>query len=315
MKPTDNISRVIREKLNFTASAELHQRILADALAARPQSEESRSARGEPNIGRTIMKSRISKLATAAVIVAGVLIGVFYVASNHHGSIALGEVIKEMQQVKTATWTEIGEVKPPQHLPQGAIVVGGGHIRRCAYKAPGHERQDTTQTLADPQTRQPCEFKHVHIIDRNVGKALLLDPQKMTAALGSFEAGAFQNPLYDVFLCPAGKMLPDAQSLGTQKISGREAIGLRLYKKNDGTYPWSGDITDIWFDAQTRLLVMLETKAADDSWGFKLTDFVFNKDLDDSLFSLDVPAGYTMTGPSEIRSVSTREEGKLPKSN
>jgi len=132
----------------------------------------------------------------------------------------------------------------------------------------------------------------------------------MTAALSSFEVGAFQNPLYDVFLCPTSNIPLDAQSLGTQEIAGREATGFRLLKKNDGTYPWSGDITDIWVDAKTRLLVMLETKAADGGWLFRLTDFVFNQDLDDSLFSLEPPPGYTQTAPAQIRSATTREEGK-----
>lgn len=86
MKPTDNISRVIREKLNFTASAELHQRILADALAARPQSEESRSARGEPNIRRTIMKSRAARLAAAAVIIIVASVGVYQLAGLMDGA-------------------------------------------------------------------------------------------------------------------------------------------------------------------------------------------------------------------------------------
>jgi hypothetical protein len=297
---------MIKNKLHFVAGADFRQRILTDILAAQAKSESIRLAPATPN-RRTIMRLKITKLA-AAVIVVGVFIGIYCIVGNHPGNIAFGDIVKQMQQVTTATWTEIGESHPPKNLPQGAIFVGGSHIRRCAYKAPGHERQDTIQTLVDPQTRQPGEYKTFHIIDRNKGKALLLNPQNMTASLASFEAGAFQNPLCDVFLCPTSNVPRDAQSLGTQEIAGREAIGFRLLKKNDGTYPWSGDITDIWVDAKTRLLVTLETRSADGSWLFRLTDFVFNKDLDDSLFSLDPPAGYTQTEP-QIRSLSTQEHG------
>ena len=307
MKPTDNITRLIKDKLSFAAGADYRQRILADILAAQAKSESIRLAPATPN-RRTIMRLKITKLA-AAVIVAGVFIGIYCIVGNHPGNIAFGDIVKQMQQVTTATWTEIGESHPPKNLPQGAIFVGGSHIRRCAYKATGYERQDTTQTLVDPQTRQPGEYKLVHIIDRNKGKALLLNPRNMTATLASFEAGAFQNPLCDVFLCPTSNVPRDAQSLGTQEIAGREAIGFRLLKKNDGTYPWSGDITDIWVDAKTRLLVMLETRSADGDWLFRLKDFVFNEDLDDSLFSLEPPAGYTQTAP-QIRSVSTQEQGQ-----
>jgi len=296
MKSVDQLEKTIRNKLSFTADGRLHNRILTEVLAAHEESKQGKSDPLLRNIRRVVMHSRIMKLA-AALIIVGVFVAICYITRDTHSSVAFADVVKQMQQIRTATWTEIGESHPPKNLPQGAIFVGGSHIRRCAYKAPGYERQDTTQTLVDPQTRQPGEYKLVHIIDRNMGKALLLNPRNMTATLNSFEAGAFQNPLCDVFLCPTSNVPLDAQSLGTQEIAGREAIGFRLLKKNDGTYPWSGDITDIWVDAKTRLLVMLETGAADGRWMFRLKDFAFNQELDDSLFSLDPPQGYRMLIP------------------
>jgi outer membrane lipoprotein-sorting protein len=126
----------------------------------------------------------------------------------------------------------------------------------------------------------------------------------MTAAIHSFEPNLHQNALYDFFFNPPENIPSDAQSLGTKQIGNREAVGFRLQKKTDGTYPWSGDITDIWVDAKTRLLVMLETGAADGGWMFRLKDFAFNQELDDSLFSLDPPQGYRMLiPPPEILSV------------
>ena len=296
MRPAENIEKLIKA-LRYEGDAETHKRILANALQALDESQEQKLGPIGPERRKTIMNSRITRTAAAIVIVVGVFVAICYITRDTHSSVAFADVVKQMQQIRTATWTEIGESHPPKNLPQGAIFVGGSHIRRCAYKAPGYERQDTTQTLVDPQTRQPGEYKLVHIIDRNMGKALLLNPRNMTATLNSFEAGAFQNPLCDVFLCPTSNVPLDAQSLGTQEIAGREAIGFRLLKKNDGTYPWSGDITDIWVDAKTRLLVMLETGAADGRWMFRLKDFAFNQELDDSLFSLDPPQGYRMLIP------------------
>jgi len=254
------------------------------------------------------MRNHIGKLATATLIAAGMFIGISYLFNSQHGGIVLGEVIKEMQQVRAVTWTEISEVSPPDDPCAIPITLGG--TRQCAYKAPGRERQEGTSTLVDPQTRESYEYKCVNIIDRNAGRGLLLDPQRMTAGPCSWEPGAHPNPLYDLFLSPPQNTPPDAQSLGTKQIDGREAVGFRLLKKTDGTYPWSGDITDIWVDANTRRLVMLETKAADGRWAFRLTNFVFHEDLDDSLFSLEPPAGYTLTAPPQFINLSTREEGK-----
>jgi outer membrane lipoprotein-sorting protein len=303
MKSVDHLEKTIRNKLSFTADGRLHNRILTEVLAAHEESKQGKSDPLLRNIRRVVMYSRIMKLA-AALIIVGISVGICYITRDTHSSVAFADVVKQMQQIRTATWTEIGESHPPKNLPQGAIFVGGSHIRRCAYKAPGYERQDTTQTLVDPQTRQPGEYKTFHIIDRNAGKALLLNPQEMTAAIHSFEPNVHQNALYDVFLNLPENISSDAQSLGTKQIGNREAIGFRLQKKTDGTYPWSGDITDIWVDAKTRLLVMLETGAADGGWMFRLKDFAFNQELDDSLFSLDPPQGYRMLiPPPEILSV------------
>jgi len=295
----DKIENVVK-KMSFKAGPEMNQQIWADVSSKQERAQER----------RITMNTRIARFAAvAAIITIAVLIGIYlFGGSIGRTGVAWADVVREMQQIRTATWTEIGEPSPPKI--EGTIRIAGSHIRQCAYKAPGHERQDTTQVLIDPRTEQPTEFKLIHIIDRNVCKALILNPQEKTASVHSFDPGFPQNPLYDVFLNPPENIPSDAQSLGTKQIDNRQAIGFRLQKKDDGTYPWSGDITDIWVDAKTRLLVMLEIKAADGSCLFRLTDFVFNEDLDDSLFSLEPPPGYTQTAPPQIRSATTREEGK-----
>lgn len=310
MRSARNIENLIKNlDLDIDTNTKMDRAILGELFEAQENSKKTKSALIVPEIWRTVMKSRITKLTAAAVIIVAMLIGIYLFGGSIDGtSLAWADVVRQMQQIRTATWTETGEASPPKI--EGAIRTAGNHIRQCAYKAPGRERQDTTQTFIDPRTEKPAEFKFIHIIDRNAGKALLLNPQEMTAALCSFDPSLPQNPLYDVFFNPPEKMPSDAQSLGTKQLGDREAIGFRLLKKNDGTYPWSGDITDIWVDAKTRLLVMVETKAADGGWGFRLTDFVFDQDLDDSLFSLEPPPGYTQTAPPQIRSTTTREEGK-----
>ena len=75
MRPSDNINELIK-KLQLKASAELDKRIHDDISAALTKSEKTKSARTQPNIWRTIMKNRTSKLAAAAVIIIAVTISV-----------------------------------------------------------------------------------------------------------------------------------------------------------------------------------------------------------------------------------------------
>ena len=68
MRPADNINELIK-KLQLKASAELDKRVHYDIAAALAESEKTKSVLTEPNIWRTIMKSRTSKLAAAALII------------------------------------------------------------------------------------------------------------------------------------------------------------------------------------------------------------------------------------------------------
>ena len=67
MKPTQDVEKLVK-KLHFKAGADLHSRTLNDALQA-----QAKTTPAQTNIWRTIMKSRITRFAAAAVIVVGIL--------------------------------------------------------------------------------------------------------------------------------------------------------------------------------------------------------------------------------------------------
>jgi outer membrane lipoprotein-sorting protein len=310
MKCAVDIERAVRNFIvakttEVKTTAGMDKRIINDALQAHEQSKRMRPSTLPLNTRSTIMKSRIAKPAAAAVIIIGISIGISYIAKDHSGGIALGDVAKAMQQTKTATWTEINEVHPPKEENEKIISSGNlGHTARCFYKAPGHRRREVTAQLEHPLSKIVSEHKHVHIIDRNAGKALLLDPQEMTAELHSFKPAGSKNSMFDTLLNPKVNMPPDAESLGSEEIDGREATGFRIRKKGDGTDLWSGDITEIWVDAKTKRVVQVETGSAEGDWKFILKDFVFDQELDDALFSLEAPEGYKEKAPRPIFSTT-----------
>lgn len=72
MKPAKNIEKHIKniyvESLPATTSADLDARVLGNVMVALEESKKKKSSTNQPNIWTTIMKSRITRLATAAVI-------------------------------------------------------------------------------------------------------------------------------------------------------------------------------------------------------------------------------------------------------
>ncbi len=73
MKPSENLKNAIKKELNFTAGADLHDRILKDVLNAQEKSKRTQAASTEPNIRRQKMfdRSRAWKVAAVLAIVTG----------------------------------------------------------------------------------------------------------------------------------------------------------------------------------------------------------------------------------------------------
>jgi len=77
MRPAENIEKLIKD-VPIDTSRESDKAVLADVLKALENTKETTSAKPEPNIWRIIMKSRITKVGAAAVIIIATLAGVHY---------------------------------------------------------------------------------------------------------------------------------------------------------------------------------------------------------------------------------------------
>ena len=111
MKPKDKIEKLV-ESLQDTTSTELDQRIL-NSLAQTMDDSQDVSAPLKPNIWRTIMKNRITKLATAAVIVIAVLIIINQFSDSIDGVssafAAMEEAVERMPVMHKVYSTNYGE--------------------------------------------------------------------------------------------------------------------------------------------------------------------------------------------------------------
>jgi outer membrane lipoprotein-sorting protein len=99
----------------------------------------------------------------------------------------------------------------------------------------------------------------------------------------------------------------DAEPLGTKQIDEREVAGFKIRLKRDGTDFLMGDISEIWVDEKTKRLVLAETSDTEHRWVSTLKDFIFDQELDDSLFSLELPEGYKDIGPLQYMFVEPSE--------
>ena len=99
MKPAKKIEKLIK-KSRYKASPEAYDKALSNFLQAVDTHEKQKPALTEPNIWRIIMKSRITKLAVAAVVIIGIVFGVNYFGGSIDGaSVAFADVIEKLDAV------------------------------------------------------------------------------------------------------------------------------------------------------------------------------------------------------------------------
>lgn len=112
---SERIEDAIRN-VRLTTSAATDERIMdaAEAAMAKPNEQQPATVRTSGSIGRIIMNSKLTKLATAAVIIAAIMLGI-HVLTGSGTSITIAQVRQAMQEIdwmkliltsKLEKWTE-----------------------------------------------------------------------------------------------------------------------------------------------------------------------------------------------------------------
>ncbi|MHC4461178.1 MAG: hypothetical protein ACYS6W_13790 [Planctomycetota bacterium] len=111
MRYPGNIERSIKksyiENIEVSADAEMDGRIIGDALAAMEESKKTSPAFSRPNIWRIIMKSPITKLAAAAVIIVTAVLSITILeksATPAYGITDLPELLKKARTIHVKGW-------------------------------------------------------------------------------------------------------------------------------------------------------------------------------------------------------------------
>ena len=123
MKMADNIEKLIRDSrvLDVNTNAETDRRILGDALKVQEQMKKTKSAPSRPIVWRIIMKSRITKFATVAVIIIAVVIGINqFGGSIDVASVAWADVVRVINNISIFHWVCTVEKQDGTSIPSVA---------------------------------------------------------------------------------------------------------------------------------------------------------------------------------------------------
>ncbi len=286
MENSENIERLIKafctdKNSSARTTEQLDEKILNAALSAREEYKRTQSAQTQPKIWRIAMHSKLTKLAAAALIALAAIIGINQFAG---GSITFADVIKPILNARTVVLDYVvGE--GPDALEMHDIVIGS-RIRRTMSNI------DKTKILDSRVRSAVSNMDMTMILDLEDGRMLTL------VALGVTKIASY-NDIQGTGLEGTRSVLdfvrnvvsrvkdnPDAdiQDLGEKEINGQKAVGFYVKGFNDGL--------TIWANKKTSLPIRIEITEGKTSTVIK--NIEFDVPLEESLVSMEVPAGYTM---------------------
>ena len=157
MRPADKTRQFIKNA-SINSNPEINEAVLKELLNELDKSKSMPCAARQPNIWRTIMKSRITKLTAAGVIIIAILIGVHYLGGSIE-SVAIADIVQPFLTARTATFK---------------ITIGGQGVPSQEF---------------DGMFMEPCRMRQstpgggTVIVDLEQGKIVTLIPQAKQAVV------------------------------------------------------------------------------------------------------------------------------------
>ncbi|MHC5059537.1 MAG: hypothetical protein ACYTFK_00405 [Planctomycetota bacterium] len=262
MKPAEDIKRLFC-KSQISAGPKVDDRILGDALEQLKELKNTDSASAEQNIWRIIMKSKMTKFATAAVMVVAVMIGInSFLGSG--SSVTFAEVIKPILYAQTVIMDILIGPEGRQVVIHDEVM--GSRIRRTVSNVQG------TDMIIDLEKMRVLALTHAE----KTATYLELD--------GLGEMPNYQELLQDMVTRMQDKEEFQIDDQGLQEIDGHDYIVFVAESENQ-------TIT-IWVDLETTLPVRIKQKTP--NMQIICNNLQFDVALDESLFSMEVPDGYVI---------------------
>jgi outer membrane lipoprotein-sorting protein len=209
----------------------------------------------------------ILKVAAAALVGA---VGLFYAAGPSAAESTFTEVARKLHEARTISYRSTSNVPG---LPEPMTM-------RNFFKEPGLMRAEmTAQGGAGAVT----------ILDAVRGKTLVVMPMLKSALLmEQTKPKDKEDPATQAVEWLRGLVGKKGEPAGRERIGDVEAEGFRVIEKHRTLI--------VWADPKSQLPIRVDATASFDGKEIRatLSDFQLDPKLDDSLFALDPPAGYSV---------------------
>jgi outer membrane lipoprotein-sorting protein len=299
MKPADKIKELINTS-DVTTSSDADQKILAGALKHLDKLKCNKLAHNQLNIWRIIMKSRITKLAAAAVIVIALLIGLDYLGGSIDGaSVVWADVIKNIEQAPILSY-------------------------RLKTSITGLDKEEITEVESLVYNSAEYGIRVDTYIDGKSTSTTYMNPAEKVFVTVVYEAKKYlRMPLTDQLLSEY-RQKNDLKEivrlyksygyteLGRDNINGIEVEGIEVSNPVFAEGAFENFVVRLWVDIETTAPVLLEMEAAtaenDVQIEIVMEQFEFIPELEPNYFEPNIPSDYTLITGIEGADSKTSEE-------
>jgi hypothetical protein len=304
MRPAEDIKKLIKN-LNDTTSAQMDERVLEDALHALEESEKTTSASIEPNRWRIIMKSPITKLAVAAVVIIACLIGISFWRTSGSG-IALADVLARVEKVKAVRSKFYIKISGDPNYPWSLDNPRSFEIRETFLTSQEYGSISTITEYGehDPNVGESTLRESYFLPQKKL--TIVIEPnQKRYTRYDDSQVDWHENQKFRRDPLAFLKEIADHKhkSLGRSTIDGNE---VEVFQSTDPNYFGRGGYKNrqvdakIWVDVKTRLPVRYDQRITaqrvyDGKWSnqqYLYYDFQWDVPVDAAKFEPVIPDGY-----------------------
>ena len=296
MRPAENIEKLIKN-IDIDTNAKTDNAVLGDVIEAFEKSKGKKTSATEQNIWRIIMKSRITKLAVAAVIIVAVILGLTITDGPDIASVAWSEVIEKVEQIPALTFDMTTEISYPGNKAisiQSENYVAGDYGTKSSLYMNGEvfvvKYRLPNKNLAYIIRPKDKTYMRIDLSDEQAAKGQ--DPDDPRTWLKIILSG-------------------DYTKLGRDNINAAAVEGIECNRPE-----MTGDengIMRLWVDVETNLPVRIEVEKLGMEAGqmrphkFVMENFQWNVELDESVLEPNIPNDYKLR---EVQKNSQQVEQK-----
>jgi hypothetical protein len=313
MKFADKIKELIN-KSDVRTTPETDKRILGGALEHLEKLKQKKSASNQPNLWRKIMKTRITKLAAAAVIAIIVLGGItFWPHSGpENGKWWLGppaawsqEILAELDTIKGVACREQTIWIAPDGSRHTSSTWNLFYVSHDSYR----------RDIYDGDRLREIQW-YVPDGDGTLQHSIRYDLKSYFAHSGEGSFGNYEPIERMRFFV---RLLDEADRLlGQTVIEGCNCVGFEISaaKYGDNPQEW---LDRIWFDIDTKLPVLIEKDRpcprdktqTDYHPSIRVQDqFDYNPELPADTFTPQTPEGFIFGHPDDIRAAAEEKQNE-----